>query len=449
MTIFKTIFKTLNKNASSFTITDESISNNSIFEVYPSDDSVILADVTVNGTTANITFDSAAEYNIPCAVFINNLVGAYEPITHVDASDVNYTNIHLPEVDNVNDTLDYAMQRIYDIGNNVGDINSELHGSAVVGGVLYHVRGGNEWKRLTGIDVDYDENTTINEKLDEVFQSVSNGKGVIASAITDKGVPTLATDTFAIMADHIAEIEGGGESSAKEYNITYIDNIYLNQDNGEEIADNSSHATTFIDISAFNKLLIYNVNSWLYKFYNVFYDENKQYISNFNVNNWTSVTVPSNAKYARLSTEKTSNFTLIAYEYNGGIIPSGTDVSDTTALESDVLLGKIFHKADGSRAVGTLEAAKVKNGAITLTTSDQTINCGFKPTQVCVCVGANRTTYFGFGINTNGTTVGSRVAGTGATSATTPATITITDDGFKVKAIANSYALAATYFAIG
>lgn len=98
---------------------------------------------------------------------------------------------------------------------------------------------------------------------------------------------------------------------------------------------------------------------------------------------------------------------------------------------------------------GVKEVNKSLNGTITLTAADQTIYCGFKPTQVCVCVGANRTTYFGFGINTNGTTVGSRVAGTNATSATSPATITITDDGFKVRAMSSSYALASTYYAIG
>ena len=51
--------------------------------------------------------------------------------------------------------------------------------------------------------------TDIDGALDELFTSVSNGK-TIASAITDKGVTTLATDTFAVMADNIGEIEGGG-----------------------------------------------------------------------------------------------------------------------------------------------------------------------------------------------------------------------------------------------
>lgn len=37
-------------------------------------------------------------------------------------------------------------------------------------------------------------------------QSVSDGKGLVAGAITDQGVPTLATDLFKIMADHINSI---------------------------------------------------------------------------------------------------------------------------------------------------------------------------------------------------------------------------------------------------
>ena len=36
--------------------------------------------------------------------------------------------------------------------------------------------------------------TDIDGALDELFTSVSNGKTIIASAITDKGVTTLATD---------------------------------------------------------------------------------------------------------------------------------------------------------------------------------------------------------------------------------------------------------------
>lgn len=50
----------------------------------------------------------------------------------------------------------------------------------------------------------------LNENVEELFQSVSNGKEVIAEAITDKGVPTSATDTFNQMANNIRNIESGG-----------------------------------------------------------------------------------------------------------------------------------------------------------------------------------------------------------------------------------------------
>lgn len=52
------------------------------------------------------------------------------------------------------------------------------------------------------------QNKVITEKLNEVFQSVSNGKTLVASAITDKGITTEATDTFEIMAENIGKISG-------------------------------------------------------------------------------------------------------------------------------------------------------------------------------------------------------------------------------------------------
>ena len=58
---------------------------------------------------------------------------------------------------------------------------------------------------------------SLNEKQDELFQSVSNGKSKIAGAITDKGVVTSATDTFDTMASNIRNIptssSSGGETS--------------------------------------------------------------------------------------------------------------------------------------------------------------------------------------------------------------------------------------------
>lgn len=52
--------------------------------------------------------------------------------------------------------------------------------------------------------------TNVEGALNELFQSASNGKQLIATAITGKGVNTLATDTFQTMATNINNIKVGG-----------------------------------------------------------------------------------------------------------------------------------------------------------------------------------------------------------------------------------------------
>ncbi len=52
----------------------------------------------------------------------------------------------------------------------------------------------------------------------------------------------------------------------------------------------------------------------------------------------------------------------------------GTDVSDTTATASDVLAGKYFHTADGTKTAGTIASQAAQT--ITPGTTDQTIAAG-------------------------------------------------------------------------
>jgi phage minor structural protein len=49
-------------------------------------------------------------------------------------------------------------------------------------------------------------------RVEECFTSVSNGKRLLAEAITEKGVETSSTDTFLQMHDNILEIPSGGSS---------------------------------------------------------------------------------------------------------------------------------------------------------------------------------------------------------------------------------------------
>ena len=60
------------------------------------------------------------------------------------------------------------------------------------------------------------ENKVISSKLEEldtalidIKKSVSDGKSKVASAITEKGVATEATDTFDMMAENIRNIPSG------------------------------------------------------------------------------------------------------------------------------------------------------------------------------------------------------------------------------------------------
>jgi hypothetical protein len=53
--------------------------------------------------------------------------------------------------------------------------------------------------------------------LSELFSAVSDGKTLIAAAITDKGVSTSATDTFGTMATNIGNISGGSAPSEIRY----------------------------------------------------------------------------------------------------------------------------------------------------------------------------------------------------------------------------------------
>ena len=70
----------------------------------------------------------------------------------------------------------------------------------------------------------------INEK---VFKSVSDGKILIADAITDKGVPTSADATFAIMANNIAQISASsGNIASGEFTTASTSQGIVNIDCG-------------------------------------------------------------------------------------------------------------------------------------------------------------------------------------------------------------------------
>lgn len=73
-----------------------------------------------------------------------------------------------------------------------------------------------ETAELVGLDQTATPNDmfkTIADELISLKTSVSSGKALVAAAVTDKGVATAATDSFATMAENIGEIETGADTS--------------------------------------------------------------------------------------------------------------------------------------------------------------------------------------------------------------------------------------------
>lgn len=82
----------------------------------------------------------------------------------------------------------------------------------------------NENENLAASSIEYNNSTSsmtatnVQEAIDELFTDVSEGKTLIATAVTDKGVETAATDSFQQMAENISQIETGSWLKIKAFN---------------------------------------------------------------------------------------------------------------------------------------------------------------------------------------------------------------------------------------
>ena len=66
---------------------------------------------------------------------------------------------------------------------------------------------------------DYDK---MKEYISALSESVKQGKALVASAITDKKVPTSADATFQTMAENVSKISGGISFNSLDTDITVI-----------------------------------------------------------------------------------------------------------------------------------------------------------------------------------------------------------------------------------
>ena len=79
-----------------------------------------------------------------------------------------------------------------------------------------------------GIDITQDgvisihEYSKINTTIQELTNSVKEGKSLIAKAITEKKVPTSADATFQTMAENVRQISGGISFNSLDTDMTII-----------------------------------------------------------------------------------------------------------------------------------------------------------------------------------------------------------------------------------
>lgn len=101
--------------------------------------------------------------------------------------------------------------------------------SSVLGGVYVDTE-------LSGESENPIQNKIIKQRLDEVFQSVSNGKRLVASAITDKGVSTEDDATFQVMANNIKDIATGNTSNIAVNSFKSITSYFTTSYSQEKIS---------------------------------------------------------------------------------------------------------------------------------------------------------------------------------------------------------------------
>lgn len=156
------------------------------------------------------------------SLYLHFITSANVAVTYADHGSQTIT----PDNDTVE--IDQSWYLSNDLTFTVGDVTyTVLHPTTTTGEMMVQLVEGNTYQitfKITGgggggITVDSElsetstnpvENRAITARLNEVFQSVSNGKTLIAAAITDKGVDTAATDTFQTMATNIESIQSGG-----------------------------------------------------------------------------------------------------------------------------------------------------------------------------------------------------------------------------------------------
>ena len=109
----------------------------------------------------------------------------------------------LGAINEVNNSVGRVNQDMTSVVSSVNKVNQDITGlNNNVNRIDQTVTGVAQ--DITGLNNNVNR---IDQTVNDLKSSVGNGKQLIASAITDKGIDTSDTDTFEVMANKISQIE--------------------------------------------------------------------------------------------------------------------------------------------------------------------------------------------------------------------------------------------------
>ena len=146
---------------------------------------------------------------------VSNAIEIREPIAIEDGSAVDSNVVNVAKVNRALTTTSAPLEVFDSQGNYIKKTWGD--GDPITDAALNKMEAG-----IDGVNKKVANNSS---QIKELFQDVSNGKTLVANAITDKGVDTLATDTFQTMATNISNISGGSSKVDIVYK-TINDKLY-------------------------------------------------------------------------------------------------------------------------------------------------------------------------------------------------------------------------------
>ena len=195
----------------------------------------------------------------------------------------------------------------------------------------------------------------VDTKYNELFQSVSNGKSLVASAITGKGITTDATATFATMASNINNIKTGVDTSDATATAGHIVSGKTAYVNGSKVTGSMPNRTLVDSTiggisSSYPNISVYD--GIAAQFSNQTVDGKTRFCMSpptgyyVEAGSYVGIEQTQLANIAGLTADK-----LVARNTVFGI--TGTATSDATATANEIYTGRTAY-VNGSKVTGTM-----------------------------------------------------------------------------------------------